>query len=108
MNRCRIIVLVAFGVLYVGVSFAQQAGLSVRDEKLMDFDWRFHRGDVSGAERVGFDDSQWRKVDLPHDWSIEDIPGTDSPYDPLAIGAIETGYSVGGIGWYRKTFTVTS
>ena len=32
-----------------------------------DQDWRFHRGNVDGAEAPGFDDSQWRKLDLPHD-----------------------------------------
>jgi beta-galactosidase len=43
---------------------------------------------------------------LPHDWSIEDIPGTNSPIDSAAIGGISTGYYVGGTGWYRKTFDV--
>ena len=37
-------------------------------------DWRFHRGDVSGAEAASFDDSAWRTLDIPHDWSIEDLP----------------------------------
>jgi beta-galactosidase len=73
---------------------------------LFDADWRFHRGDVDGGEKAGLDDSSWRLLSLPHDWSIEDIPGTDSPIDPNAIGGISTGYTVGGTGWYRKTFTV--
>ena len=33
--------------------------------------WRFHLGDVQNAEAVGFDDSQWRTLDLPHDFQIE-------------------------------------
>jgi hypothetical protein len=37
----------------------------------IDFDWRFFQGDLAGAQAPDFDDSNWRKVDLPHDWSIE-------------------------------------
>src|SRR5437588_10938788 len=37
-------------------------------------DWRFHRGDASGAEAAAFEDSAWRALDVPHDWSIEDLP----------------------------------
>lgn len=43
-------------------------------DRLFDSDWRFHRGDVAGAEHARFDDSGWRLLDLPHDWSIEDLP----------------------------------
>ena len=73
---------------------------------LFDAGWRFHRGGAQGAEMTGFDDSKWRTVDLPHDWSIEDLPGTQSPFDPNAVGQVSTGFTVGGTGWYRKTFTV--
>ncbi|WP_445784993.1 glycoside hydrolase family 2 TIM barrel-domain containing protein [Sphingorhabdus sp.] len=41
-----------------------------------DSDWRFHLGDVAGAESLSFDDSNWRNLSLPHDWSIEDRPGS--------------------------------
>ena len=75
-----------------------------RTEILFDVGWRFLRGDAEHAEMVDFDDSSWRMLNLPHDWSIEDIPGTDSPFDPDAIGGIDAGYMVGGTGWYRKTF----
>src|SRR4051794_33703413 len=37
-------------------------------------EWRFHRGDITGAEAPTFDDSTWRALDVPHDWSIEDLP----------------------------------
>lgn len=79
-----------------------------RSQLLFDFDWRFHRGDVAGGEEVDFDDSQWRLLNLPHDWSIEDLPGTDSPLDSNAVGGIDIGYFVGGTGWYRKKFTIPS
>src|SRR5262245_525566 len=71
---------------------------------LFDSDWRFYRGGVQGADMPGFDDSKWQKVDLPHDWSIEDIPGTQSPFDPNAISQVSGGFTVGGTAWYRKTF----
>jgi len=44
-------------------------------------DWRFLRGDGIGAGQPQFNDSAWRHIDLPHDWSIEDLPPRES--DPL-------------------------
>lgn len=61
--------------------------------------WLFQLVDDSAAVVEGYDDSRWRKLDLPHDWSIE---GQLSP--DLASC---TGYLPGGIGWYRKHFRVT-
>jgi beta-galactosidase len=43
-------------------------------DQLFDSDWRFLRSDAPGAENPAFDDSHWRKLDVPHDWSIEDLP----------------------------------
>ena len=77
-----------------------------RQKILFDFDWKFHRGEVENGHFADFNDSEWRTLHLPHDWSIEDIPGTNSPIDSAAIGGISTGYYVGGTGWYRKTFNV--
>jgi beta-galactosidase len=71
---------------------------------LFDSSWRFHPGDVQNAEGNDFNDSSWRFLDLPHDWSIEDIPGTNAPVDSNAVGGSSTGYLVGGTAWYRKTF----
>ncbi len=84
--------------------------------------WRFHRGDAPGAEAAEFDDSAWRRLDVPHDWSIEDrtdatnegagsewgtgtSPTRIGPFDIYASeGQGATGWTVGGVGWYRKTF----
>src|SRR5689334_19977009 len=63
-------------------------------------DWRFHLGDVANAQDAGFDDSQWRQLNLPHDWSIE---GEFSENAPSGTGG---GALPGGLGWYRKTFTI--
>jgi beta-galactosidase len=62
--------------------------------------WTFHLGDVAGAELLEYDDSAWRTLDLPHDWSIE------LPFDPKMIGGSSVGYLPGGIGWYRKALTI--
>ena len=83
-----------------------QAQPAARATALFDAGWRFHRGGAQSAEQPGFDDRAWRVVDLPHDWSIEDLPGRDSPFDRDAPGQVSTGFTVGGTGWYRKTFTV--
>jgi beta-galactosidase len=62
--------------------------------------WKFNRGDVTGGQDVAFDDSTWRSLNVPHDWSIELAFNQKSP---AGSGG---GYLDGGIGWYRKTFTL--
>ncbi|HJY26664.1 MAG TPA: hypothetical protein VJ306_01425 [Pyrinomonadaceae bacterium] len=62
--------------------------------------WRFNLGDVTNGQDTGLDDSQWRQLDLPHDWSIE------GQFDENAPSGTGGGALPGGIGWYRKTFTV--
>jgi beta-galactosidase len=73
---------------------------------LFDAGWHFHRGGAQGAQNTMFDDSKWRVIDLPHDWSIEDLPGTDSPFARDAISQVSGGFTTGGTGWYRKEFFV--
>ena len=63
-------------------------------------DWRFQLGDVTNGQDIDLDDSRWRQLDLPHDWSIE---GEFSEKAPAGTGG---GALPGGIGWYRKSFTV--
>ncbi len=60
----------------------------------LEADWRFSRGDFANAAVPGFDDSAWRVVRLPHDWSA------DGPFS--AEWGSGNGYAPGGIGWYRK------
>ena len=72
----------------------------IRSRLNFDAGWRFLKGDAAGAEQVDFNDSAWRKLNLPHDWSIE------GPYAPT--NASGTGYLPGGIGWYRKRFELAA
>ena len=95
-------------IIFFGVfSFMQIKAQPLSDrENLFDSGWRFHLGGAQGAENPQFDDSKWRKIDLPHDWSIEDLPGTNSPFSINAISQVSGGFTTGGSGWYRKTFTI--
>jgi beta-galactosidase len=97
-------ILLTFLFLIVSAAISGQAPF--KRNNLFDFNWRFHRGGAQGAEAIAFDDSQWRKVDLPHDWSIEDLPGTNSPFSADAISQVSGGFTTGGTGWYRKTFII--
>ena len=74
----------------------------VTDNRRQDFTagWTFHLGDDSAASRPDYDDTAWRILHLPHDWAIE---GEFSRDNPSGTGG---GALPGGIGWYRKTFTV--
>jgi len=97
-----------------------------RERLLLDFGWRFHLGHANDpaqdfgwgngggtfaksgntvpAARPNFDDSGWRKLDLPHDWAIE-LPFennralTDHGSHPLGRNFPAT-----SIGWYRRVF----
>lgn len=75
--------------------------INVRETTLFTNNWKFHMGDVVNGEDVGLDDSAWRSLDLPHDWSIE---GEFSDQHPAGAGG---GALPGGIGWYRKTFSLS-
>lgn len=98
--------------LYLSVLFSllSVALFGQRTENLFDAFWKFFKGDIVNAEQVNFNDAAWRVLDLPHDWSIEDLPNqSDSVIGPFAkrsIGTTATAYTVGGLAWYRKHFTV--
>jgi len=88
-------------LLFLGLTAlaaAASPAVAQRQRLSMDPGWRFTLGDPSGADQPGFDDRAWRRVDLPHDWSIEGTPQQDAP------GRGTMGYFPTGIGWYRKAF----
>jgi len=66
-----------------------------------DNQWKFHYGDVADAFATSFDDSEWQTLDVPHDWSVE------MPFS-RELGTAANGQTVGGTGWYRKTFQLQS
>ena len=63
-------------------------------------DWKFYLGDDSSAREGKYDDSHWRTLNLPHDWSIEGAFSKDYPT------TVNQGALPAEIGWYRKTFTI--
>ena len=89
-------------LLFAVVAIAISADANPRPAATQPFnqDWRFHLGDVQGGQRPDFNDSTWRTLNVPHDWSIE---GAFDEKSPAGTGG---GALNGGIGWYRKTFTV--
>ena len=70
----------------------------IRDRVEFTDSWKFYLGDDSLASEPKFNDSKWRILDLPHDWSIEADFSLSNPSTPGG-GALP-----GGIGWYRKEF----
>lgn len=72
-----------------------------RLHQCFDFDWKFTLSAPAGAEAPALDDSAWEDVQLPHDWSMS------LPYlSPGEGGSGSMGFMQGGLGWYRKTFSV--
>jgi len=73
----------------------------VRAISSFDSDWRFLKSDAPGAEKPAFDDLGWRKLDVPHDWSIE------GPFDKDNATRGAGGFLPAGVGWYRKHFILS-
>jgi beta-galactosidase len=96
MRIIRSVTSLALGLAALALAASPAAGQ--RQRLSMDPGWRFTLGDPAGAEQPGFDDHAWRRLDLPHDWSIEGTPRQDAP------GGGRVGYFPTGIGWYRKAF----
>lgn len=86
-------------VVIAALAFSMQAAA---EQRSLSQDWRFQRGDSKGAETAGYDDGSWRRVSVPHDWSIEDKPDGSPPFDPGAVSGQDSGYLPGGVGWYRR------
>ncbi|MGF7037858.1 sugar-binding domain-containing protein [Mucilaginibacter lappiensis] len=83
-------------ILLPGMLKAQDKGKPA----LFNSNWRFHKGDIGTGINGIATETQWKIVDLPHDWSIE------GPFSNEWASA--TGYLPGGIGWYKKSFTANS
>jgi len=65
-----------------------------------DADWRFSKGDFASGMMPAFDDSTWRPLNVPHDWSSE------GPFS--AEFGSGNGFAPGGLGWYRKHFSLAA
>src|SRR5439155_12498962 len=110
-HKMKKIIFSCFLLVSVGI-YAQTVNKStVASARTIPFDngWLFTKDDVSNAEQTDFNDAKWRKVVLPHDWSIEDLPNQNGesvigPFSKASLGKKSTGHTVGGTAWYRNKF----
>ncbi len=86
----------ALAILLLGAQ-----SLSARDRQSFDKDWLFVLADSAGMQNSEYSDGHWRRLNLPHDWAIE---GDFSPSNPSGASG---GALPGGIGWYRKHFSLS-
>ncbi|MBR4069915.1 MAG: glycoside hydrolase family 2, partial [Bacteroidaceae bacterium] len=100
----KILQLIAVCSLWYMVACCSQCDTTTttRTRESFDNDWLFMLSDAEGAETVEYDDTEWRKLNLPHDWAIEGDFSAENP-SGYAGGALP-----GGVGWYRKHFIVDS
>ena len=91
-----IMLMMGFGCLLPAVMYA--AGLPRKTR--IDSSWKFFLGDELAASKSDYNDSKWRIVNLPHDWSIEHSISEKVP------AGNDGGYRVAGIAWYRKELMV--
>lgn len=70
---------------------------SSRTVRLLSDGWRFAKDEQAGAHQPGYADSGWRRVTVPHDYSIEGPVARDNPSGPAG------GFFPGGVAWYRTT-----
>jgi beta-galactosidase len=89
-----------------------------RQRLLLDFGWKFHLGDnwgtgeslakagqSEGPAARGFNDANWRTVDLPHDWCVE-LPFDETANYDHGYKTLGPGFATNNIGWYRREFTL--
>lgn len=101
-------------LLFIGVLLLSRPAFSqIKSGRNQPFDtdWKFQKGKEQDAKATNFSDSNWRKLDVPHDWSIEDLAENSSdsiigPFYKKAVGKNATAFTVGGTAWYRKHFVL--
>ena len=98
IKKLRLYSLFLMLLYFTGCSSSQNS--SPRERIDFTKHWSFHLGDIDNAQNPDLNDTAWRELNLPHDWSIE---GSFDQSNPAGVGG---GALPGGIGWYRKTFAV--
>ena len=73
---------------------------SIERKQLFNSDWKFSLGNSSESSLVDFDDTNWKKLNVPHDWSIEGKSEKNN------VSAGDGGFYPMGAAWYRKTFSI--
>lgn len=93
----------SMGVLIVVVILTADFTLTAQKQVINSFDndWRFLKGNAENAEKPEFNDSSWKMINVPHDWSIE---GPFAGKNPTGGAG---GFLPSGVSWYRKHFTIS-
>jgi beta-galactosidase len=82
------------------IAISMHAGAQTRSRTSFNNNWKFMLDSVNAYNDPAFNDASWRTLNVPHDWSIE------GKFDPNAPATTGGGALPGGIGWYRKSFTI--
>jgi len=117
----------AHAVTLADLSDAALPALAPREKLLFDFGWKFQfgnsvdpskdlgfgygQGDFAktgdfGFAKIGFDDSQWRSLNLPHDWAVELPFVHDNEQMSHGYKPVGRRYPESSVGWYRRTFDI--
>lgn len=83
-------------VALFSLACSAQTRTEIRSKINFNNDWKFSLSDSAKYNKADFDDSNWRKLDLPHDWSAE------AEFSEKNSG--RNAFLPGGIAWYRKDF----
>jgi beta-galactosidase len=128
INKIKVLLFISIQLFFFGL-FAQQTNSSMREKISIDKDWKFafgHPFDTKkdfntatayfsylskagfgdGAAKPNFDDRSWRKLNLPHDWAVEQPFSKDGSFSH-GFKAIGRNFPETSIGWYRKKITFT-
>ncbi|MFC2113027.1 sugar-binding domain-containing protein [Bacteroidota bacterium] len=73
---------------------------SARSKAKFNKNWKFDLSDNPDYRNTDYNDSDWRTLNLPHDWSVE------GEYSPDHPSGERNGFFPEGIGWYHKTFSL--
>ena len=88
--------------------------IAAQRKQCIDTDWNFVYGDGSAVLKSPAEASAWRSLTLPHDWSVENDASRKAggrvigPFSTNSVGGFQTGFTVGGEGWYQRTLSVTA
>lgn len=104
--------------IIVFIVYTQIVVSQTREVKVLDDNWKFHKGDIENAFEVNFNDSKWQSVTVPHDWAIYgpfdkkvDIQHVAIEQNGEKIATEKTGRTGAlphiGTAWYRNTFTLS-
>ena len=75
--------------------------IQARQRQNFDADWRFILADSAQMSKAEYNDSFWRRLNVPHDWARE-CDFYAGNHSGAGGGALP-----GGVGWYRKTFNIS-